>query len=950
MAKKLSVSEFISDKQLSKIEKIIEKSANTDDAYDKIENLLIDDFTVKDLGTNRLILINNKHDKYICKIAGDSHGIEANYREFYNGDLDEKRITKSYSISENGVFLVQEKVKPFTSDMMKKYKKDVRKMLSHLEDKLLLVDCKLSNFKNFGMRKNGDIVLLDHGDTIPLTMYRNGKIVNIAEESNVSLRCKEFKRGTLTSKHPEPCGGKLRYSKDYDYFICDKCGAKVNIHDAYKEFYGYARIPITDDSLNTFQKGFDPEEYEKYVQNSIKQYAKDMMNNVENKKETKNMKKQIKGQTCQQIKGYWLPIDSNKKFASTKLMSVKRGQMAPRDYLIFLNLNPDEYKMNFDDHMISREEKINNDDHINKLTSSILNELTKSIHNHQTKSRRFENQTDTRRNGIFYVLNINDMDAMVDTHDARKNIYYIQRNLKLDNNVDYAFFDRDNIYIKIHEVTRIDIENSVEDESVQKKDEIIDIVDNIIEDDDDDEIDEEENSVDDIKYSLSLIDITKSEIVNHMDEDCFILDGYYIPLSIINKYYNGTSFNFPDPRTVLDDNGYDPNLYETEVDEVETGDDLDDLDSDDDIDNTLEVEIVHDYDDYESDEAMLEELSKELLDMLDESGYNERGYATILYEDMYDLFDYYCLNKSGYINDDDKLTDYAINKIREFDYVEDIADYCAINSYEIAVKGKRLINDTTLSLINESESYTKSIINNSDITNSEGVSILIKLIDPSLENYDDVICAISLIHLMSINYTNNSDILSKDSIERLLNNIYKDKLVAIATYITHYIHSSNIDDDIKADKIKSVVGLTCSTIAGYLFFDIFRNKSIFESVKYMINTCDNDYEYKDFIDYLIDNKLELESLYLPSKRVESENDESDESSTETTEEITQSEDNNLDVCEVVSGIIRNAISSIDTISLNLDDLKDKNFEVHCTRNGYNVTLKIDLYSILKSKL
>ena len=30
MAKKLSVSEFISDKQLSKIEKIIEKSANTD--------------------------------------------------------------------------------------------------------------------------------------------------------------------------------------------------------------------------------------------------------------------------------------------------------------------------------------------------------------------------------------------------------------------------------------------------------------------------------------------------------------------------------------------------------------------------------------------------------------------------------------------------------------------------------------------------------------------------------------------------------------------------------------------------------------------------------------------------------------------------------------------------------------------------------------------------------
>ena len=40
---------------------------------------------------------------------------------------------------------------------MNKYKKDVREMLKKLEHKILLVDCKISNFKNFGIRKNGDI-------------------------------------------------------------------------------------------------------------------------------------------------------------------------------------------------------------------------------------------------------------------------------------------------------------------------------------------------------------------------------------------------------------------------------------------------------------------------------------------------------------------------------------------------------------------------------------------------------------------------------------------------------------------------------------------------------------------------------------------------------------------------------------------------------------------------
>lgn len=931
MSKKLSVSEFISDKQLSKIEKIIEKSPNTDDAYDKIENLLIDNFTVKDLGTNRLILINNKHDKYICKIAGDSHGIEANYREFYNGDLDEKRITKSYSISENGVFLVQEKVKPFTSDMMKKYKKDVRKMLSHLEDKLLLVDCKLSNFKNFGMRKNGDIVLLDHGDTIPLTMYENGHIVNIVEESNVSLRCKEFKKGTLTSKNPKQCGGKLKYSKNYDYFICEKCGAKVNIHDAYKEFYGDARKPIDSSALNTFQKGFDPEEYEKQVQNSIRQYAKDTMNNIKNKKENENMKKHINGQICQQIKGYWLPINSNKKFASAKLMAVKRGEITPYDYLVFLNLNPNDYKMNYDDHKISREEKINNDDHINKLSLDILDYLFKLIKSHSSKSRRFENEIDSRRNGIFYIININEIE---NAYDVRKNIYYIQKSLKFNENVDYVFFDKENIYIKLNKDVVNDInENADEIKLDDYEVELNDEEDDDIELDDEDEDKEDEK---DIKYILSFSDITKLETANHMDTECFILDGYYIPLEIINKYYDGNNFNLPEISSVLDDNGYNPDFYKIEHKEnVDDSISYYDINNEDEIVNCDECEISDD--DYH--DGILNALSKGLLKILNESGYNERGYGIISYEDMYNLFKYYLIDNNKYIEDGSiKLTDYAISKIREFDYVEDITDYCAAKSYEIEVKGKRLVNDVTDIIIDESNSFIESVNKNPSISNDNAISLLIKLIDLSNNYYDDVICGMSIIHLLTLNYDNYQYKEKMEYIKELLINIRTIYVNPISTYISHYIEMNDIDNDVKIHKIKSIISLECNEISNYLFSQIFNREIIFEIVEKIMNLVPEDYEYKNFIDYFSKNMDNLKRRYITIY----------DNSIDTSKNLTE---NNNDINKNISNIIKISLSSVNEIELDLDDIKDKEFKIHCVKDDESsVILKINLYNIIKNKI
>ena len=351
---KIPITDFISEKKQKRILDIIQKSDDVDMNYDRIEMILSDDFELKDLGTNRVVFVHKKkkYKHLIFKVAGDSHGIEANYREFYNGDLD-KSLTYSYSISTNGVFVVQEKVERMTSAMMKENKKAVRKMLDKLSKKILLVDCKLSNFKNFGIRKNGDVCLLDHGDTIPLPKYQGNEIVNIEEESFVSLRCKKPSELSTSLKKSKPCGGKLKYSKDYDHFVCEKCGNMSSINSAYREFYGDV-VSNTKTSKNpklNLSKDFDPDEWKR----EIKEYCIETMSHVnkENKKEKGESKmaktKVINGEQCIEIKGFYLPEPKN-PIMSTMLTAVKLGKSKPRTYLEKFDYDPEKYKVMKSDH------------------------------------------------------------------------------------------------------------------------------------------------------------------------------------------------------------------------------------------------------------------------------------------------------------------------------------------------------------------------------------------------------------------------------------------------------------------------------------------------------------------------------------------------------------------------------------------------------------------------
>lgn len=281
MKKHLKISDFISEKTILRIERLFTKNASLDDVYDVISKLMTDDgYKEYDLGTNRMIFLPPKslnRKDYVVKIAVDRKGQDSNFREFYNGDLD-KRLTFSYAVSENGTVLIQERVTPFDSHLMKEHKNEVVKLLKKLSKKILLVDCKLENFKNFGFRKNGDVVLLDHGDTIPLQKYQSSNIVDFEQESNVNLTCqrkfyKSYDKNNDKVKFVRVCNGKLEYDPTFSHLICTNCKNIVSISECYMDQSIRNGTYNTNERTRGVKATFDSKSWMAYV----KEYAKAQM-------------------------------------------------------------------------------------------------------------------------------------------------------------------------------------------------------------------------------------------------------------------------------------------------------------------------------------------------------------------------------------------------------------------------------------------------------------------------------------------------------------------------------------------------------------------------------------------------------------------------------------------------------------------------------------------------
>jgi Fe2+ or Zn2+ uptake regulation protein len=375
---KIAIEKFFSRKQLEKIDKVIESRMSVDDATKKYQKLFAGtDFIIMDGGTNRDVWRHKKLKGIVFKIACDTYGVEANYREFYVSDIDPKRLTITYSISETGSIVVQEEVGRITTkDQFEKHKKDIRKMLLKLHEKILLVDCQFKNFKNFGIRTLSDgskvPVVLDYGDTVPFGDYQSLQTeVNFSEEVNVSLRCKSV---VDKKKSQDQCKGTLVPNKDFSALVCDKCGDMHTFHDAYRAF-----VLDKKQGKKSFVDGIDEDllksaesEYKQRIDRDVRNYATVKMGEVKIVDNTKCRIDEMKPE-YEIVGGYIIPPPpEGLKFGDMRYNKCLNGTISPNVYLEFIGENPEDWhEENF---ICNSDEDVNP---ITEDTSDILNIISK---------------------------------------------------------------------------------------------------------------------------------------------------------------------------------------------------------------------------------------------------------------------------------------------------------------------------------------------------------------------------------------------------------------------------------------------------------------------------------------------------------------------------------------------------------------------------------------------
>lgn len=180
---------------------------SNNEKVDIIKELLGDEFTELGPGTNRFGVMGP--DGYCHKIALDRRGIVDNITEFRRSPELDWVAPKAYEC--NGLILVAENVELMTKEDFASNRENILEICSQLARVYIFTDIGYAtkNFCNWGIRQNGDLVILDTGYLIP----RLGN-----EEA---MMC-------------PVCGRELDYNRNFTGFHCKKCETNFGFIDIYR--------------------------------------------------------------------------------------------------------------------------------------------------------------------------------------------------------------------------------------------------------------------------------------------------------------------------------------------------------------------------------------------------------------------------------------------------------------------------------------------------------------------------------------------------------------------------------------------------------------------------------------------------------------------------------------------------------------------------------------------
>lgn len=166
-------------------------------------------------GTNILVLQHSRYPGVVFKIALDPYGIADNF----NDEMLQyviPRYARVLARHYTGIVSVQERYVVMDKERMKDYKDRITRTLEQLSEKYLVADLSPVRFLNFGIGRDGEFVIIDGSDLIPI------------EELDHKVRCRNSVGWNEKKKKIIRCGGKLVYTTDFLSMECTKCGHQIN--------------------------------------------------------------------------------------------------------------------------------------------------------------------------------------------------------------------------------------------------------------------------------------------------------------------------------------------------------------------------------------------------------------------------------------------------------------------------------------------------------------------------------------------------------------------------------------------------------------------------------------------------------------------------------------------------------------------------------------------------
>ncbi len=167
------------------------------------------------LGTNILTMANPLYPGVVFKIALDDYGVADNFNDCVLQDVVPK-YNRVLARDPSAMISVQERQVLMTPAQRELFMPKILRLLHELKEYFLIADLSPDMYLNYGITRDGDFRIIDGSDLYPLHQ--------LAEEPRCNRLVGQNKR---TGKY-KYCEGKLKYTSDFKWLVCQKCGRQFN--------------------------------------------------------------------------------------------------------------------------------------------------------------------------------------------------------------------------------------------------------------------------------------------------------------------------------------------------------------------------------------------------------------------------------------------------------------------------------------------------------------------------------------------------------------------------------------------------------------------------------------------------------------------------------------------------------------------------------------------------